>query len=69
MEEKICPKEIMRVLDNYINRLRSKIKTLPKSEQKEILDEIRSDILTKFILKGKRIPRDDSNSFYQFLKN
>jgi uncharacterized membrane protein len=54
MKDEIYSKETGKILDNYLDRLKSKIKILPRSERQEILNEIRSDILAELHLEKEK---------------
>jgi len=51
MKEKNLSSNAAKILEDYFDRLKSKLKNLPGSERQEILNEIRSDILTELDLK------------------
>jgi uncharacterized membrane protein len=51
MKEINLSTDAVKILEDYFDRLKSKLKNLPRSERQEILNEIRSDILTELDIK------------------
>ena len=63
MGNKIYSKEVEKILDDYFEQLKSKIKILPRPERQEILDEIQSDILAEL----RQETKEDGESQIKFL--
>ncbi len=67
MNEKSFSKETLKILEDYLRRLKANLKSLPASEKEEIIKEIRSDVIMEM---GEKKKGNDQNLnlYFQSLK-
>jgi len=69
MKERLISKDAHKILEDYLSRLKTKLKTLPKSDRQEILKEIQSDIFTEIEIEKRERGRSETEILFFILEN